>query len=219
MPYRHPDFATLGLVDAPECRFAPAHGLPPRVGPGGRPARGEGIPTGQSGGACRRRHQGIRLRGRDRRYARRNLRVHGVGSGIMHALTVANIPYVLAGSIRDDGPLPETIVDALEAQAAMREQTTKATMVVMVASALHSIAAGNMLPDLLRCAGRRDPGDHDDLRRPDRVSGVEAERPGHAQSLRRRHQRPGFHAPAATRARSSGIGTPEKGTLPFSGRS
>ena len=69
-----------------------------------------------------------------------------VGSGIMHALTVANVPYVLAGSIRDDGPLPETIVDALEAQGAMRELTTKATMVVMVASALHSIAAGNMLP-------------------------------------------------------------------------
>jgi lysine-ketoglutarate reductase/saccharopine dehydrogenase-like protein (TIGR00300 family) len=69
-----------------------------------------------------------------------------VKSGIMHALTVSNVPYVLAGSIRDDGPIPETIVDALEAQAAMREQTTKATMVVMVASALHSIAAGNMLP-------------------------------------------------------------------------
>ncbi len=69
-----------------------------------------------------------------------------IGSGIMHALTVTKTPYVLAGSIRDDGPLPETIVDALEAQAAMRAQTTKATMVVMVASALHSIAAGNMLP-------------------------------------------------------------------------
>jgi lysine-ketoglutarate reductase/saccharopine dehydrogenase-like protein (TIGR00300 family) len=69
-----------------------------------------------------------------------------ITGGIMHALTVSKIPYVLAGSIRDDGPIPETIVDTLEAQAAMREQTTKATMVVMVASALHSIAAGNMLP-------------------------------------------------------------------------
>lgn len=69
-----------------------------------------------------------------------------IRGGIMHALTVTRTPYVLAGSIRDDGPLPETIVDALEAQAAMRAQTTKATMVVMVASALHSIAAGNMLP-------------------------------------------------------------------------
>ena len=66
--------------------------------------------------------------------------------GIMHALTVTKTPYVLAGSIRDDGPLPETIVSALDAQGAMRELTVDATMVVMVATALHSIAVGNMLP-------------------------------------------------------------------------
>ncbi len=68
-----------------------------------------------------------------------------VGSGIMKALIDEDVPYVLAGSIRDDGPLPDTITDALEAQAAMRDHTTKATMVVMVATALHSIAVGNML--------------------------------------------------------------------------
>lgn len=66
--------------------------------------------------------------------------------GIMHALTESKVPYVLAGSIRDDGPLPETVTDALEAQGQMREHTQKATMVVMVATALHSIAVGNMLP-------------------------------------------------------------------------
>ena len=66
--------------------------------------------------------------------------------GIMHALTVTQTPYVLAGSIRDDGPLPETIPSALDSQEAMRELTVKATMVVMVATALHAIAAGNMLP-------------------------------------------------------------------------
>jgi lysine-ketoglutarate reductase/saccharopine dehydrogenase-like protein (TIGR00300 family) len=66
--------------------------------------------------------------------------------GIMHALTVNQTPYVLAGSIRDDGPLPETIPSALDSQGAMRELTVKATMVVMVATALHAIAAGNMLP-------------------------------------------------------------------------
>lgn len=66
--------------------------------------------------------------------------------GIMHALTVTGTPYVLAGSIRDDGPLPETIPSALDSQEAMRELTSKATMVVMVATALHAIAAGNMLP-------------------------------------------------------------------------
>lgn len=69
-----------------------------------------------------------------------------ITSGIMHALTVTNTPYVLAGSIRDDGPLPETVTDALEAQGLMRQHTSKATMVVLVATALHSIAAGNMLP-------------------------------------------------------------------------
>ena len=67
-------------------------------------------------------------------------------TGIMHALSANSIPFVLAGSIRDDGPLPETITDALAAQGAMREHTQKATMVVMVATALHSIAVGNMLP-------------------------------------------------------------------------
>ena len=66
--------------------------------------------------------------------------------GIMHALTVTKTPYVMAGPIRDDGPLPETIPSALDAQGAMRELTVKATMVVMVATALHAIAAGNMLP-------------------------------------------------------------------------
>jgi lysine-ketoglutarate reductase/saccharopine dehydrogenase-like protein (TIGR00300 family) len=67
-------------------------------------------------------------------------------SGIMHALTVTRTPYVLAGSIRDDGPLPETLASALDSQRAMRELTARATMVVMIATALHAIAAGNMLP-------------------------------------------------------------------------
>lgn len=75
-----------------------------------------------------------------------------VQSGIMHALTVTHTPYCLAGSIRDDGPLPETITDALEAQAAMREHTARATMVVMLATALHSIAVGNMIPTFCRRA-------------------------------------------------------------------
>jgi len=67
-------------------------------------------------------------------------------SGIMHALTVTDTPYVLGGSVRDDGPLPETFASVLDAQEAMRELTVRATMVVMVATALHAIATGNMLP-------------------------------------------------------------------------
>jgi hypothetical protein len=66
--------------------------------------------------------------------------------GVMYEAYRAKIPVVLCGSIRDDGPLPETIASALDAQEAMRELTSQATMVVMVATALHAIAAGNMLP-------------------------------------------------------------------------
>jgi len=66
--------------------------------------------------------------------------------GIMHTLVTAGVPFVLAGSIRDDGPLPEVITDALAAQDAMREFTVRATGAVFIATALHSIAVGNMLP-------------------------------------------------------------------------
>ncbi|HWC73697.1 MAG TPA: hypothetical protein VG454_07140 [Gemmatimonadales bacterium] len=67
-------------------------------------------------------------------------------SGIMHALVTHHIPYVLAGSIRDDGPLPDVIADTLAAQDAMRAHTATATFAVFVATALHAIAVGNMLP-------------------------------------------------------------------------
>src|SRR5690606_32588011 len=54
--------------------------------------------------------------------------------------------FVLAGSIRDDGPLPDTVTDTVRAQELMREHATRATMTIMIATALHSIAFGNMLP-------------------------------------------------------------------------
>ena len=69
-----------------------------------------------------------------------------VSGGIMHALVKRRVPFVLAGSIRDDGPLPDTVTDALQAQALMREHATRATMAIMIATALHAIATGNMLP-------------------------------------------------------------------------
>lgn len=67
-------------------------------------------------------------------------------SGIMHALVRGKIPYVLAGSIRDDGPLPGVITDTVAAQDAMREYTVRATGAIFIATALHAIAVGNMLP-------------------------------------------------------------------------
>jgi len=69
-----------------------------------------------------------------------------IRSGIMHALTTHRVPYVLAGSIRDDGPLPGVYSDSLAAQDAMREHAVKATGAILIASALHAIAVGNMLP-------------------------------------------------------------------------
>lgn len=67
-------------------------------------------------------------------------------NGIIYACEKHKVPYVLAGSIRDDGPLPEVLSDVYAAQDAMREQARKATTVVALATQLHSIAFGNMVP-------------------------------------------------------------------------
>ena len=69
-----------------------------------------------------------------------------ITNGIIHACEEANIPYVLAGSIRDDGPLPETIADAYLSQDRMRTHARLATTVITMATQLHSIAFGNMTP-------------------------------------------------------------------------
>ncbi len=69
-----------------------------------------------------------------------------VKDGIMYACEKCGIPFVLAGSIRDDGPLPDVIGNACEAQDAMRVHARKATTVIAMATQLHSIAFGNMVP-------------------------------------------------------------------------
>lgn len=69
-----------------------------------------------------------------------------ITDGIMHALVTSNTPFVLTGSIRDDGPLPDVITDAIEGQNAMRVHAIRATMALLIATALHAIATGNMLP-------------------------------------------------------------------------
>lgn len=69
-----------------------------------------------------------------------------IREGIMHSLVTCDVPFVLTGSIRDDGPLPDTITDVIRGQEAMKEHTLRATAVIMIATALHSIATGNMLP-------------------------------------------------------------------------
>src|SRR5207237_5519907 len=67
-------------------------------------------------------------------------------SGIMFECIRHGIPFLLAGSIRDDGPLPEVITDVLAAQDAMREAIRGVGFCLMVATMLHSIAVGNLLP-------------------------------------------------------------------------
>jgi len=68
--------------------------------------------------------------------------------GIMYECIKHNVPFVLAGSIRDDGPLPDVITDVLQAQSRMREiiQEQDVTLCLMIATTLHSIAVGNLLP-------------------------------------------------------------------------
>jgi len=67
----------------------------------------------------------------------------------MQACVLRGVPFVLCGSIRDDGPLPDVITDAIAAQDAMRRHAVKATMAVLIATALHAIATGNMLPSFV----------------------------------------------------------------------
>lgn len=66
--------------------------------------------------------------------------------GVMHALVEAGTPFVLVGSVRDDGPLPDVLTDVIEGQRAMRAELHDVGFAIMVATMLHSIATGNLLP-------------------------------------------------------------------------
>ena len=66
--------------------------------------------------------------------------------GILRQCVVRGVEFVLAGSIRDDGPLPEVITDSVAAQAAMRSKLGGVTMAMMMGTMLHSVAVGNLLP-------------------------------------------------------------------------
>ncbi len=73
-----------------------------------------------------------------------------LNSGVMYEVIKKDIPYVLAGSLRDDGPLPETITDIIEAQEKYQSMIQDASIVIMLSTMLHSIATGNMLPSWVR---------------------------------------------------------------------
>ena len=69
-----------------------------------------------------------------------------IDNGIIYSCEKYHVPYVLAGSIRDDGPLPPVYGNVYEAQDRMRDQVRSATTVLCMATMLHSIAVGNMTP-------------------------------------------------------------------------
>ncbi len=73
-----------------------------------------------------------------------------VKAGIFYECEKAGIEYVLAGSIRDDGPLPDTLMDLVQAQDRYAECLKDVSMVLMLASMLHGIGVGNMLPSVTR---------------------------------------------------------------------
>lgn len=69
-----------------------------------------------------------------------------IRAGIFHSCVKEGVEFVLAGSIRDDGPLPDVITDTLQAQERMRESVRGVSFALMMATTLHAIATGNLLP-------------------------------------------------------------------------
>jgi len=76
--------------------------------------------------------------------------VGALRSGVMYECVQRNVPFVLAGSIRDDGPLPDTMMNLVAAQEEYARQLMDVKMVVCLSSMLHSIGVGNMLPSWVR---------------------------------------------------------------------
>ena len=71
-------------------------------------------------------------------------------SGVMYQCVKSGVDFLLAGSIRDDGPLPDVITDVLVAQKKMREKIRGVTFCLMIATTLHSVAVGNLLPSWVK---------------------------------------------------------------------
>ena len=102
--------------------------------------------------------QGTVVRGGHRHHLKtiNSIRRHGsiakavdagmIHQGVMYECVKQDVPFVLAGSIRDDGPLPDTVTDMIVAQQQYAEQVEGADMILMLSSMLHSIGVGNMTP-------------------------------------------------------------------------
>src|SRR5439155_1602483 len=108
----------------------------------------QGLPTEEGHEHHLRSINTIRRLGGIRRAVERGV----LKSGIMYECVKHDIPFLLAGSIRDDGPLPEVVTDVLEAQRKMRELIRGVGFCLMMATMLHSIATGNLLPAWVKVA-------------------------------------------------------------------
>lgn len=82
---------------------------------------------------------------------------YGISEGVLYSCIQNNVPYVLAGSIRDDGPLPCVFGDVYKAQNEMRHQIKDATTVICLATQLHTIATGNITPSYTVVDGKVRP--------------------------------------------------------------
>jgi lysine-ketoglutarate reductase/saccharopine dehydrogenase-like protein (TIGR00300 family) len=137
-------FAGNGLAthDIESAVYGTALGVP--VGPAGRSGR---VPRDKDAAS----HH-LRVINRVRAYGSIPAAVRSgwLHRGILHACVRHRIPYVLAGSIRDDGPLPGVITDVLEAQDALRAHVPGLGLALLVGSTLQAIAAGNVLPASVR---------------------------------------------------------------------
>jgi lysine-ketoglutarate reductase/saccharopine dehydrogenase-like protein (TIGR00300 family) len=101
-----------------------------------------GVPTASGHNHHLRAINAIRAAGGIRRAVEQRVLTRGV----MHACVTHGVDFVLAGSIRDDGPLPDVITDVVRAQDAMRGRIRGVGLAIMVATTLHSVATGNLLP-------------------------------------------------------------------------
>ena len=73
-----------------------------------------------------------------------------LSGGVMHACVRRGVPYVLAGSVRDDGPVPDVVTDMIEAQRRMRAALRGVQLCIMCSTMLHAIATGNLLPAVVK---------------------------------------------------------------------
>jgi lysine-ketoglutarate reductase/saccharopine dehydrogenase-like protein (TIGR00300 family) len=111
---------------------------------------------GTSLGVCAKSGRSVRQGYRNHMRAINQVNRHGsikeavaagaISSGIMYECVKHSIPFVLAGSLRDDGPLPDTITDMIKAQEAYSKYLMNSEIVIVLGSMLHGIASGNMLP-------------------------------------------------------------------------